>query len=142
MSAPVTDRTDTRCPSPGLDVAIVSDEEENIPPRPPRSRRFRPPEDLSAVPEKLNLVSELTNRIKDPRPAQSYIRGQFLHDPNSHQNSMPPSVPRPGPARLKRNAGLDQWLEAAKNCKYLSEPHMNELCEKVKELLMEGLYSS
>ncbi|KAK2751180.1 hypothetical protein FQN57_000257 [Myotisia sp. PD_48] len=48
-----------------------------------------------------------------------------------------PSVPQPGPARLKQNAGPDEWLEAAKNCKYLSEKHMKELCELVKAYMME-----
>ncbi|KAK2735606.1 hypothetical protein FQN55_002190 [Onygenales sp. PD_40] len=47
------------------------------------------------------------------------------------------SVPQPGPARLKRSAGPDQWLEAAKDCKYLSEHHMKQLCEIVKEYMME-----
>lgn len=46
-------------------------------------------------------------------------------------------VPVPGPARLKRSAGPDEWLEAAKNCKYLSEYHMKQLCEIVKEFMME-----
>ncbi|EFE41857.1 hypothetical protein TRV_03425 [Trichophyton verrucosum HKI 0517] len=49
-----------------------------------------------------------------------------------------PSVPQPGPARLKPNAGPDEWLEAAKNCKYLSEHHMKQLCELVKEYMMEA----
>ena len=47
-------------------------------------------------------------------------------------------IPQPGPAKLKRNAGPDEWLEAAKNCKYLSEQHMKQLCEIVKEFMMEG----
>lgn len=47
-------------------------------------------------------------------------------------------VPQPGPAKLKRNAGPDEWLEAAKDCKYLSETHMKQLCEIVKEFMMEG----
>lgn len=46
-------------------------------------------------------------------------------------------VPVPGPARLKRSAGPDGWLEAAKNNKYLSEYHMKQLCEIVKEFMME-----
>ncbi|KAL4951713.1 serine/threonine-protein phosphatase PP1-1 [Aspergillus filifer] len=46
-------------------------------------------------------------------------------------------VPQPGPAKLKRNAGPDEWLEAAKDCKYLSESHMKQLCETVKEYMME-----
>lgn len=51
---------------------------------------------------------------------------------------MAPPVPQPGPARLKRSAGPDEWLEAARNCKYLSEHHMKQLCEIVKEFMMEG----
>jgi serine/threonine-protein phosphatase PP1-1 len=48
------------------------------------------------------------------------------------------SVPRPGPANLTPNAGLDEWLEEAKQCHYLPERTMKELCEMVKEVLMEG----
>lgn len=51
------------------------------------------------------------------------------------------SVPKPGPAKLKRNAGPDEWLEAAKNCKHLSEYHMKSLCEMVKEFMMEGMFT-
>ncbi|KAK8146193.1 sporulation-induced protein [Beauveria asiatica] len=50
---------------------------------------------------------------------------------------MTSSIPRPGPARLGPNAGLDEWLEEAKQCHYLPERAMKELCEKVKEILME-----
>lgn len=46
-------------------------------------------------------------------------------------------IPVPGPARLKRSAGPDEWLQAAKSCKYLSEYHMKQLCEIVKEYMME-----
>ena len=51
---------------------------------------------------------------------------------------MSDNVPQPGPAKLKKNAGPDEWLEAARNCKYLSEAHMKQLCEIVKEYMMEG----
>ena len=47
-------------------------------------------------------------------------------------------VPQPGPARLSKGAGPDEWLEAAKECKYLPEADMKRLCEIVKECLMEG----
>ncbi|TQV98053.1 hypothetical protein V2A60_006253 [Cordyceps javanica] len=50
---------------------------------------------------------------------------------------MSSTVPRPGPANLGPNAGLDEWLEEAKQCHYLPERAMKELCEKVKEILME-----
>ncbi|RYP04606.1 hypothetical protein DL764_004343 [Monosporascus ibericus] len=46
-------------------------------------------------------------------------------------------VPKPGPAKLTPGAGLDEWLEEAKQCHYLPEPVMKELCEMVKEVLME-----
>ncbi|ETS85361.1 Serine/threonine-protein phosphatase ppe1 [Pestalotiopsis fici W106-1] len=47
------------------------------------------------------------------------------------------SVPKPGPAKLSANAGLDEWLEEAKQCHYLPESVMKQLCEIVKEVLME-----
>ncbi|OAL50849.1 serine/threonine protein phosphatase-like protein [Pyrenochaeta sp. DS3sAY3a] len=46
-------------------------------------------------------------------------------------------VPQPGPARLGKGAGPDEWLEQAKQCKYLPEADMKRLCEIVKECLME-----
>lgn len=49
------------------------------------------------------------------------------------------SIPRPGPARLSPGAGPDEWLEAAKQCKYLPEADIKRLCEIVKEYLMEGM---
>jgi hypothetical protein len=48
-------------------------------------------------------------------------------------------VPQPGPARLSKGAGPDEWLEQAKQCKYLPEADMKRLCEIVKECLMEGM---
>ncbi|KAK3314703.1 Metallo-dependent phosphatase-like protein [Apodospora peruviana] len=47
------------------------------------------------------------------------------------------TVPKPGPAKLRPNAGLDEWLEEAKQCHYLPEAVMKQLCEIVKEVLME-----
>lgn len=52
------------------------------------------------------------------------------------------AVPKPGPAKLTAGAGLDEWLEQAKQCRYLPEPVMKELCEMVKEVLMEGKLAS
>jgi serine/threonine-protein phosphatase PP1-1 len=46
-------------------------------------------------------------------------------------------IPKPGPAKLSPNSGLDEWLEEAKQCHYLPERVMKELCEMVKEVLME-----
>jgi hypothetical protein len=48
------------------------------------------------------------------------------------------AIPQPGPARLSKGAGPDEWLEQAKQCKYLPEADMKWLCEIVKECLMEG----
>ncbi|KAK0748510.1 Metallo-dependent phosphatase-like protein [Apiosordaria backusii] len=47
------------------------------------------------------------------------------------------AAPKPGPAKLRPGAGLDEWLEEAKQCHYLPEPVMKQLCEMVKEVLME-----
>ncbi|XDG03510.1 hypothetical protein ABKA04_003125 [Annulohypoxylon sp. FPYF3050] len=52
-------------------------------------------------------------------------------------SSSKPAVPKPGPAKLTPGSGLDEWLEQAKQCRYLPEPVMKELCEMVKEVLME-----
>jgi serine/threonine-protein phosphatase PP1-1 len=52
-----------------------------------------------------------------------------------------PIVPKPGPAKLTRNAGLEEWLQEAKQCHYLPESVMKQLCEIVKECLMEGILS-
>ena len=63
-------------------------------------------------------------------------------DSPSSNTIMGPSradVPKPGPAKLTSNAGLDEWLEEAKQCHYLPESVMKELCEMVKEVLMEGM---
>ena len=46
-------------------------------------------------------------------------------------------VPQPGPAKLTRNADLDEWLDQAKKNKYLPERVMKQLFELCKELLME-----
>ncbi|KAK1772674.1 sporulation-induced protein [Phialemonium atrogriseum] len=46
-------------------------------------------------------------------------------------------IPKPGPAKLRPGSGLDEWLEEAKQCHYLPEPVMKQLCEIVKEVLME-----
>ena len=46
--------------------------------------------------------------------------------------------PRPGPARLTKNADVDEWLKCAFNNQYLPEATMKKLCEICKELLMEG----
>jgi hypothetical protein len=49
-----------------------------------------------------------------------------------------PNVPKPGPAKLSQRSGPDEWLEEAKQCHYLPEMAMKQLCEMVKECLMEG----
>ena len=47
------------------------------------------------------------------------------------------SVPQPGPAQITKGGGPDEWLEAARTCKYLPEGDIKRLCEIVKEYLME-----
>ncbi|KAI9807031.1 MAG: sporulation-induced protein [Sarcosagium campestre] len=49
----------------------------------------------------------------------------------------PDPIPHPGPARISKGGGPDEWLEQAKMCKYLPENDMKKLCEIVKECLME-----
>ena len=47
------------------------------------------------------------------------------------------SVPQPGAAHLPPNPTPDDWLDQARQCKYLPEADMKRLCEIVKEYLME-----
>lgn len=48
-------------------------------------------------------------------------------------------VPKPGPAKLSKNAGVKEWLKCALNNQYLPEQTMKKLCEICKEFLMEGI---
>ena len=59
--------------------------------------------------------------------------------------SVPPKmpnsgVPKPGPAKLSKKSQLPEWLSEAKLCHFLPEAIMKQLCEMVKECLMEGEY--
>ncbi|OHE90538.1 calcineurin-like phosphoesterase [Colletotrichum orchidophilum] len=85
--------------------------------------------------ELAELINEFNPNISDDfNPyeieARSQVHTQILGKMASH-------IPRPGPAKLSPNAGLDEWLEEAKQCHYLPERAMKELCELVKEVLME-----
>lgn len=60
-------------------------------------------------------------------------------DPHPPKMAPRTGIPKPGPANLRPGAGLDEWLEEAKQCHYLPESVMKELCEMVKEVLMEGM---
>lgn len=94
----------------------------------------------------------ISTRLHLPRISPSGIKAPLPRDsqsPNwfraSHKNrtahpKMASTVPRPGPARLTPGAGLDEWLEEAKQCHYLPEYAMKQLCEYVKECLMEGQF--
>ncbi len=53
-------------------------------------------------------------------------------------NMAPGKVPQPGPAKLTKNSGPDEWLKCALNNQYLPEAIIKKLCEMCKELLMEG----
>ncbi|KAJ0320324.1 hypothetical protein Brms1b_003350 [Colletotrichum noveboracense] len=84
----------------------------------------------------LELAEEFNPNISadfDPYEVErnSQVYTQALND------KMASHIPRPGPAQLSPNAGLDEWLEEAKQCHYLPERAMKELCELVKEVLME-----
>lgn len=70
---------------------------------------------------------------------RTVTEGPYLAPPAPAGRKMPgPKVPKPGPAKLTTNSTLAEWLEQAKQCHYLPEPIMKQLCEKVKECLMEG----
>ena len=69
---------------------------------------------------------------------QQQSRVLFYSTPSLVNMSQEEEVPQPGPARISPGGGPDEWLEAAKRCKYLPEADMKRLCEICKELLMEG----
>ena len=48
------------------------------------------------------------------------------------------NIPQPGPAKLTKNSGIDEWLQCALQNQYLPEAIIKKLCEMCKELLMEG----
>lgn len=80
---------------------------------------------------------------RQPRPLPPLPRQPHPLPPLPTQNTksakMPgPNVPKPGPAKLTKGAGLPEWLAEAKQCHYLPEDVMKQLCELVKEHLMEG----
>lgn len=52
------------------------------------------------------------------------------------------NVPQPGPAKLTKNSGIDEWLQCALQNQYLPEAIIKKLCETCKELLMEGRHTS
>ena len=52
------------------------------------------------------------------------------------------NVPQPGPANISKAGGPDEWLDSARQCKYLPEADIKRLCEIVKEYLMEGMSES
>jgi hypothetical protein len=68
-------------------------------------------------------------------------RTDFTDSQIYHFSKMTTPVPRPGPAKLGPRSGLPEWLAEAKQCHYLPESAMKQLCEMVKECLMEGRWA-
>jgi hypothetical protein len=100
-------------------VEYADDEPEEFP--------FRPGRSVSGI--------QVTNTYSVERSPLPFF--QFPPPPPKMPN---PKVPKPGPAKLSPRAGLEEWLAEAKQCHYLPEAVMKQLCEMVKECLMEGEY--
>ena len=107
-------------------------------------------EDLDEEPEELPFLFgrplppiPVTSAVETPRrqppPLPPFHFPARTPPPPKMPNS---SVPKPGPAKLSPKAGLEEWLAEAKQCHYLPEAVMKQLCEMVKECLMEGEYYS
>jgi hypothetical protein len=83
----------------------------------------------------------VTNTVDAPRRPPSPLPAFHFPARTPTPRKMPNSnVPKPGPAKLSTKAGLEEWLAEAKQCHYLPEAVMKQLCEMVKECLMEGEY--
>jgi hypothetical protein len=92
----------------------------------------------------LDLSSKRFSSASTPAPAKytsSSINKSRPLPPIPIKKMPNPNVPKPGPAKLSKNASLAEWLEEAKQCHYLPEAVMKQLCEMVKECLMEGMSS-
>lgn len=81
---------------------------------------------------KSTLQSSITSEPRHLINPETRAQNQIWTMPNGNK------VPQPGPARHSKGGGPDEWLEQAKQCKYLSEADMKQLCEILKEYLMEG----
>jgi hypothetical protein len=83
----------------------------------------------------------VTDSLATTRRPPSALPAFYFPTRTPPPRKMPSSnVPKPGPAKLSPKAGLEEWLAEAKQCHYLPEAVMKQLCEMVKECLMEGEY--
>ena len=62
----------------------------------------------------------------------------YTHHPQQIKMPKDKKVPKPGPAKLGPNSTPKEWLQCALRNQYLPERIMKQLCESVKEKLMEG----
>ena len=62
----------------------------------------------------------------------------YTHHPQPPKMPKDKKVPKPGPAKLGPNSTPKEWLQCALRNQYLPERIMKQLCESVKEKLMEG----
>ena len=85
----------------------------------------------------------------DPEPSESVDKqaeSVYWEEPHASytRHPQPPKmpkdkkVPKPGPAKLGPNSTPQEWLQCALRNQYLPERIMKQLCESVKEKLMEG----
>ncbi len=95
------------------------------------SSRFYHIEDIS------DSVPESSTSHVPPRPLPPLPTEKPAKKPVKMVN---PNIPKPGPAKLSPNSDLDEWLSEAKQCHFLPEQAMKQLCERVKECLMEGWF--
>ena len=80
-----------------------------------------------------NTVDKQAESVYYEEPHASYT-----YYPERSKMPKDKKVPKPGPAKLGMNSTPKEWLQCALRNQYLPERIMKQLCESVKEKLMEG----
>lgn len=91
--------------------------------------------------EKEDTYTPTPSKTIDTEAEEVYYEephASYTHYPQRIKMPKDKKVPKPGPAKLGPNSTPKEWLQCALRNQYLPERIMKQLCESVKEKLMEG----